>query len=74
MTLNPHTTFPAVGHYVLRLHQDAYPEAGRLTGRIQHVSSGDGTHFATGEDLLAWLALHVVRVRSGSEEPPREGL
>jgi hypothetical protein len=71
MTLNPHPTFPATGHYVLRLHQDALSEAGRLTGRIQHVSSGNFTDFATGEDLLAWLVRHAALLRPSSDEPPR---
>ena len=45
MTLNPHPTYPAAGGYVLRLHRDACPVAGRLMGRIEHVASGEMHRF-----------------------------
>ncbi|MDN3922934.1 hypothetical protein [Roseateles violae] len=67
MTLNPHPTYPAAGHYVLRLHQDALHGAQRLAGRIQHVSSGDSADFASGADLLAWLAGHAAGRRPGPD-------
>lgn len=63
MTLNPHPTFPAAGHYVLRLHQDALPQAGHLAGRVQHVSSGDSADFVSGADLLDWLTRHAAQQR-----------
>jgi hypothetical protein len=53
---------------VLRLHRDARPENGQLSGRIEHVSSGDSIDFATGAELLAWLARHAT----GTREPPAD--
>jgi hypothetical protein len=37
--------------------------AGRLEGRVEHVVSGQATHFASLEDLLAFMArvLHQRR-------------
>jgi hypothetical protein len=72
MTLNPHPTFPATGQYVLRLHHDTDPLGGRLSGRIQHVSSGDSVDFACGADLLEWLQRHAAQQRP-SATPPSEG-
>lgn len=72
MSLNPHPTFPATGHYVLRLHHGARPQAGQLTGRVQHVSSGEWADFASGEDLLAWLRRHASPLLQGTESPPRQ--
>lgn len=74
MTLNPHPIYPAAGGYVLRLHRDACPAAGRLMGRIEHVASGESSDFASGEALLDWLAAHCAQVLSGSlplQEVPR---
>jgi hypothetical protein len=41
---------------VLRLHCDAQPQNGVLLGHIVHVTSGDSCTFASGEELLVWLA------------------
>jgi len=67
MTLNPHPIYPIAGGYVLRLHRDACPAAGRLMGRIEHVVSGESTDFASGEQLLDWLAQHAIRVLTGHD-------
>lgn len=72
MTLNPHPTYPSVGHYVLRLHQQAHPQAGRLTGRIQHVTSGEFVDFACNEDLLAWLVHHATQWRARSNDASQD--
>lgn len=66
MTLNPHPIYPAAGGYVLRLHRDTCPVAGRLMGRIEHVASGENTDFASGAALLDWLVAHAAQVLPGS--------
>ena len=63
MTLNPVPAYPSTGRYVLRLHRDAML-AGVVAGRIEHVSSGESTEFATREELVDWLARH------SSQRPP----
>lgn len=60
MTLNPHPNFPSAGCYVLKLHRDALPRQGRLSGRLEHIVSGDSVDFDNGTDLLAWLLCHAT--------------
>lgn len=60
MVLNTYSIYPSVGHYVLRLHRDAQPQSGVLIGQVVHVTTGDSCTFASGEALLAWLALRAV--------------
>ena len=55
MVLQKQPSFPATRSYVLKLHRDAMPEAGKLTGRLEAVHSGEQFEFATGEELLACL-------------------
>lgn len=56
MVLQKHPSFPATRSYVLKLHRDAAPEAGKLAGRLEVVHSGEQFDFASGEELLACLA------------------
>jgi hypothetical protein len=60
MVLNPYPIYPSGSQYVLRLHRDAQPQNGVLLGHIVHVTSGDSCAFASGEELLAWLASRAV--------------
>ena len=74
MNLNPHPVYPSAGRYVLRLHRDAAPQAGHLAGRIEHVTSGESTDFATSAQLLEWLAAHAAQWREGAatDSPPHQ--
>jgi hypothetical protein len=68
MTLNPVPVYPSAGRYVLRLHRDAM-QAGFLSGRIEHVSSGESGEFETREELVQWLAAHAATVaRAGTND------
>ncbi|HXD07528.1 MAG TPA: hypothetical protein VN680_15865 [Burkholderiaceae bacterium] len=69
MTLNPLPIYPAAGGYVLRLHRDARPEAGDLSGRIEHVNSGDRADFISCEELLRWLVQHAAQIRARPASP-----
>jgi hypothetical protein len=60
MTLNPHPNHPSAGCYVLKLHRDAAPSLGRLSGRLEHIVSGDCVDFTSSEELLAWLHRHAA--------------
>lgn len=68
MVLNPNPIYPSAGRYVLRLHHASQPSTGHLAGRIEHVTSGDSTDFASGAELLAWLALHATTALPGSPD------
>jgi hypothetical protein len=48
--LSVHRTF------VIQLYAEADIEAGRVTGRVEHVVSGQATHFTSLEALLAFIA------------------
>jgi hypothetical protein len=60
MTLQSTSNFPNLRCYVLKLHRDAAPAAGRLHGRLEHIASGEHVDFASGDELLAWVARHAA--------------
>lgn len=72
MILNPHPIYPSAGRYVLRLHRDALPKAGRLAGRIEHVATGDSIDFTSSDELLVWLSGHASTALAGSPESPAD--
>ena len=53
---------PADRAFVVQFLATAEVDAGRLEGRVEHVVSGQATHFASLEDLLAFMA-RVLRQR-----------
>ena len=63
MSLDRHATHPSELAYVVKLHRDAlaHPEAAALSGRIEHLVSGDHADFQGGDALLAWLSRHLTR-------------
>jgi len=40
---------------MVHLRLDADPARGEIAGRIQHVKSGDASHFETVEELVAFM-------------------
>lgn len=64
MTLNPHPLYPISGCYVLKLHRDAAPRHGELSGRLEHVVSGDSAEFDSIATLVEWLMAHAARSRT----------
>lgn len=71
MSLNAEPSYPARGHFVLKLHRDARPERGELVGRIERICSGRTCEFRSAEQLLACLA-HAAEPCTGdpSSSPP----
>jgi len=47
---------PADRAFVLQLSADADLAARRVAGRVEHVTSGESTHFASLDQLLGFLA------------------
>ena len=41
--------------FMVHLRLDADPARGEIAGRIQHVKSGDASHFETVEELVAFM-------------------
>ena len=46
---------------------------GRIEGRVEHVVSGRATHFASLEELLAFMARILTTERSPPRRRPRRG-
>src|SRR5262245_9578486 len=47
---------PAQRAFLVQVHAQAEVAQGRLAGRVEHVVSGQATHFASPEELLAFMA------------------
>jgi hypothetical protein len=54
-TLSIHRSF------VVRLYPGADPDAGKISGRIEHVVSGETKEFSSVGDLLSSIALLLRR-------------
>jgi hypothetical protein len=52
-TIHP---LPAQRAFLVQVHAEAEVAQGRLEGRVEHVVSGQATHFASPEELLAFMA------------------
>ena len=60
-SLSPHRAF------VVQFRAETDVGQGRCTGRVEHVVSGQATHFSSLEELLAFMAQVLTAVRA----PPR---
>jgi hypothetical protein len=47
---------PAQRAFLVQVHAEAEVAQGRLAGRVEHVVSGQATHFVSPEELLAFMA------------------
>src|SRR5262245_35570277 len=47
---------PAQRAFVVQVHAQAEVAQGHLAGRVEHVMSGQATHFASPEELLVFIA------------------
>jgi hypothetical protein len=55
--------------FVVQFYAETQVEAGQLVGRVEHVVSGQATHFQSLETLLAFLARVLREVQA--ESPTR---
>jgi hypothetical protein len=64
---------PLSVHYAFVVHfrVDSDVAQGRLAGRVEHVVSGQATHFASLEELLAFIAQVLATVRAPPQRKPR---
>ena len=60
---------PLSVHYAFVVHFRTNSDVtqGRVAGRVEHVASGQATHFASLEELLAFMGRVLATVRA----PPR---
>ena len=49
-------SLPARRSFVVQLHADADPAAGRFIGRVEHVTSGQATRFSGVQELVAFVS------------------
>ena len=61
--LSPHRAF------VVQFRAETAVEQGRFAGRVEHVVSGQAAHFASLEELVAFMGRVLTQVRT---EPPEE--
>ena len=54
--------------FVVHFRVNSDVTEGRLAGRVEHVVSGQSVHFASLEELLAFIARTLATVRA----PPRK--
>jgi hypothetical protein len=54
--------------FVVQFHADTELEAAPVSGRVEHVVSGQATAFSSLEDLLAFMARLLREVRTASPE------
>ena len=62
--LSPHWAF------VVQFRAETDVEQGRFVGRVEHVVSGQATHFQSLEELLAFIGRVLTQVRSKLPEEP----
>ena len=65
-TIHP---LPAQRAFLVQVHAEADVAQGRLAGRVEHVVSGQATHFASPEELLAFMARVLTRLHPPRAEP-----
>jgi len=53
--------------FIVRLYPGADPDAGEISGRIEHVVSGESEEFCSVEELLRFIGQLLRRKGSGSE-------
>ena len=61
MILATHPSYPNALAYVLKLHRDARPGAGKVIGRLENVTTGEQFLFGNADELLACLARDSAR-------------
>jgi hypothetical protein len=59
--------------FVVQFQAKTNVARGRFAGRVEHIVSGQMTHFSSLEELLAFLGSVLIQVRRPSRQQPREG-
>ena len=61
---------PVQRAFVVQLYATAAVAQGQLAGRVEHVLSGQSTHFHTLEELQAFMARVLAALDTAPEEIP----
>ncbi len=54
--------------FVVQFTSDTIPVSSRCTARVEHVVSGQATHFQSEEELIAFFTRVLADVRTSSSE------
>jgi hypothetical protein len=65
LSLSPHRAF------VVQFRAETDVAEGRVAGRVEHVVSGQATHFASLDELLTFIARVLAKVRAPPRGRPR---
>jgi len=57
--------------FVVHFRVNSDVAQGRMAGRVEHVVSGQAAHFATLDELLAFIARVLAEVRAPPRKRPR---
>jgi hypothetical protein len=66
--LVPPTSLSVHRAFVVEFHAEADLQAGRVSGRVEHVVSGRATSFQSQEMLLAFMAQVLCEVRDDAAQ------
>ena len=53
--LSAKSAHPAARAFVVQIHAEVQVEDEELRGRVEHIVSGQATHFQTEEELVAYM-------------------
>ena len=67
MVLANQPTYPQSRAYVLKLHCDAAPAEGQLSGFIENIATGKRFVFSSAEELIATLVRDAVDLRTQTD-------
>ncbi|MBI3795717.1 MAG: hypothetical protein HY268_01955 [Deltaproteobacteria bacterium] len=72
--MTPHEPSLPTNHaFVVQFRTETELEHGRCTGRVEHVVSGQATHFASLEELVAFMGQVLTAVRAPHRQNPGGG-
>jgi hypothetical protein len=66
-TARDQPSLPTQRAFVVQLHATSKIEKGQFKGRVEHIVSGQSTHFSSLKALKAFM--HRVLTKARSEEP-----
>jgi hypothetical protein len=58
--------------FVVYFRTNSAVTRGRVAGRVEHIASGQATHFASLEELLAFIDQVLANVRAPPRRRPRK--
>ena len=70
---DPVHPLPAQRAFLVQVHAAAEVAQGHLAGRVEHVVSGQATHFASLEALLAFMARVLTTLPPLPPAPEQDG-